>query len=131
MAKLFNSGKLAGCVVSHELLRKIEKYAAGADKGKQFCQELAAKQLAVFKGLGFAAGYIGGIHKAEASARSSNWPRATARRLAGFLKEIRSRSPTSSSSSSTIVYRHERRRSGSIREYLASLKPPPKSKEAT
>jgi methylenetetrahydrofolate reductase (NADPH) len=26
---------------------------------------LAAKQLAVFKGLGFAAGYVGGIHKAE------------------------------------------------------------------
>ena len=65
VAKLFNSGKLAGCVVSGELLRKIEKYAAGPDKGKQFCQELAAKQLAVFKGLGFAAGYIGGIHKAD------------------------------------------------------------------
>ena len=65
VAKLFNSGKLAGCVVSDELLRKIEKYAAGPDKGKKFCQELAAKQLAVFKGLGFAAGYLGGIHKAD------------------------------------------------------------------
>ena len=65
VAKLFNSGKLAGCVVSDELLRKVEKYAAGPDKGKQFCQELAAKQLAVFKGLGFAAGYMGGIHKAD------------------------------------------------------------------
>ena len=65
VAKLFNSGKLAGCVVSNELLRKIETYAAGPDKGKKFCQELAAKQLAVFKGLGFAAGYFGGIHKAD------------------------------------------------------------------
>ena len=65
VAKLFNSGKLAGCVVSDELLQTIEKYAAGPDKGKQFCQELAAKQLAVFKGLGFAAGYLGGIHKAD------------------------------------------------------------------
>ena len=65
MAKLFNSGKLAGCVVSDELLETIEKYAAGPDKGKKFCQELAAKQLAVFKGLGFAAGYLGGIHKAD------------------------------------------------------------------
>ena len=65
VAKLFNSGKLAGCVVSNELLRKIETYAAGPDKGKKFCQELAAKQLAVFKGLGFAAGYLGGIHKAD------------------------------------------------------------------
>ena len=65
VAKLFNSGKLAGCVVSDKLLETIEKYAAGPDKGKKFCQELAAKQLAVFKGLGFAAGYLGGIHKAD------------------------------------------------------------------
>ena len=65
VAKLFNSGKLAGCVVSDGLLETIEKYAAGPDKGKRFCQELAAKQLAVFKGLGFAAGYLGGIHKAD------------------------------------------------------------------
>jgi methylenetetrahydrofolate reductase (NADPH) len=65
VAKLFNSGKLAGCVVSDKLLETIEKYAAGPDKGKKFCQEFAAKQLAVFKGLGFAAGYLGGIHKAD------------------------------------------------------------------
>ena len=65
VAKLFHSGKLAGCVVSDKLLATIEKYAAGPDKGKKFCQELAAKQLAVFKGLGFAAGYLGGIHKAD------------------------------------------------------------------
>ena len=64
VAKLFNSGKLAGCVVSDELLEQCEKYAAGPDKGKKFFRELAAKQLAVFKGLGFAAGYLGGIHKA-------------------------------------------------------------------
>ena len=66
MARLFNSGKLAGCVVSDELLATwCEKYAAGADKGKKFFHELAAKQLAVFKGLGFAAGYLGGISKPE------------------------------------------------------------------
>jgi methylenetetrahydrofolate reductase (NADPH) len=65
VAKLFNSGKLAGCVVSNALLDRVEKYAAGPDKGKQFFYELAAKQLAVFKGLKFAAGYLGGIHKAE------------------------------------------------------------------
>lgn len=69
VARLFNSGKLAGCVVSDELLSLCEKYAAGADKGKQFFLELAAKQLAVFKGLGFAAGYLGGIAKAEVFAQ--------------------------------------------------------------
>ncbi|MBN2024025.1 MAG: methylenetetrahydrofolate reductase C-terminal domain-containing protein [Pirellulales bacterium] len=65
VAKLFHGGKLAGCVVSDELLEKCEKYAAGPDKGRAFFQELAAKQLAVFKGLGFAAGYLGGINTPE------------------------------------------------------------------
>ncbi|MDR3181628.1 MAG: methylenetetrahydrofolate reductase C-terminal domain-containing protein [Planctomycetaceae bacterium] len=64
-AKMFNSGRLAGCVVSGSLLAEIEKYAAGADKGKTFFQELAAKQLAVFQGLGFSAGYLGGVAKPE------------------------------------------------------------------
>ncbi|HEY4759804.1 MAG TPA: methylenetetrahydrofolate reductase C-terminal domain-containing protein [Thermoguttaceae bacterium] len=65
VAKLFHSGKLAGCVVTDKLLETVEKYAAGPDKGKKFFLELAAKQLAVFKGLGFTAGYIGGMAKAE------------------------------------------------------------------
>ena len=65
VAKLFNSGRLAGCVVSDELLDQANKYAAGEDKGRKFFRELAAKQLAVFKGLGFAAGYLGGMSKPE------------------------------------------------------------------
>jgi methylenetetrahydrofolate reductase (NADPH) len=65
VARVFNSGKLAGCVVTDELLNVVDRYSAGADKGKKFFLELAAKQLAVFKGLGFAAGYLGGITKPE------------------------------------------------------------------
>ena len=65
VARLFNSGKLAGCVVSDQLVEVADKYAAGPDKGQKFFRELAAKQLAVFKGLGFAAGYLGGIAKAD------------------------------------------------------------------
>ena len=65
VARLFNSGRLAGCVVSDELLADAEKYGAGPDKGRSFFRQLAAKQLAVFKGLGFAAGYLGGIAKAD------------------------------------------------------------------
>ncbi|MDR1492631.1 MAG: methylenetetrahydrofolate reductase C-terminal domain-containing protein [Planctomycetaceae bacterium] len=64
-AKIFNSGKLAGCVVTDKFFAEIEKYAAGADKGKQYFRELAAKQLAVFRGLGFAAGYLGGLAAPE------------------------------------------------------------------
>ena len=62
---LFHKGKLAGCVVADSFMKQIEKYATGADKGKQFFKELAAKQIAVFKGLGFAAAHIGGLDKPE------------------------------------------------------------------
>ena len=65
VAKLFHSGKLAGCVVSDKLLADIEKCASGEDKGKKFFQEFAAKQLAVFRGLGFKGGYLGGLGKPE------------------------------------------------------------------
>ncbi|NLE39849.1 MAG: methylenetetrahydrofolate reductase, partial [Pirellulaceae bacterium] len=65
VAKLFHSGKLAGCVVSDELLETCQKQAASPDKGQKFFHEFAAKQLAVFKGLGFTAGYLGGMAKAE------------------------------------------------------------------
>jgi methylenetetrahydrofolate reductase (NADPH) len=130
VAKLFNSGKLAGCVVTSELLRKIETYAAGPDKGKKFCQELAAKQLAVFKGLGFAAGYIGGIHKADGfgpiidlaeSYAPNDWK--------DFLKEIQYSQPDE-----FFLFEHDKHtgmsESSSINKaYLASLKQRPKSKE--
>ena len=69
VARLFNQNKIPGCVVSDTLYAQVEKYAAGPDKGLAFFTELAAKQLAVFKGLGFAAGYLGGVHKAESFAR--------------------------------------------------------------
>lgn len=65
VARMFNQNKIPGCVVSDELYAQIEKYAAGPDKGRAFFAEFAAKQLAVFKGMGFAAGYLGGVHKAE------------------------------------------------------------------
>jgi methylenetetrahydrofolate reductase (NADPH) len=130
VAKLFNSGKLAGCVVSDKLLETIEKYAAGPDKGKKFCQELAAKQLAVFKGLGFAAGYLGGIHKADGfgpiielaeSYGPDDWRE--------FIKEIQFSQP-----GEFFFFEHDPTTvlsdAGRInRAYLESLKHPAKSKE--
>ena len=69
VAGLFNKNKIPGCVVSDALYALAEKYAAGQDKGRAFFTELAAKQLAVFKGMGFAAGYLGGVHTAEGFAK--------------------------------------------------------------
>jgi methylenetetrahydrofolate reductase (NADPH) len=65
VADLFNRKQIPGCVVSDKLMALAAKQAAGPDKGRGFFLELAAKQLAVFNGLGFAAGYLGGITKAE------------------------------------------------------------------
>ena len=132
VAKLFHSGKLAGCVVSDALLETVEKAAAGPDKGKKFFRELAAKQLAVFKGLGFAAAYLGGITKAETfgeiidlaeSFGADDWR--------GFLTEIRYSQPDE-----FFLFEHDPQTGMSAPdrinpEYLRSLKHPPKSKHVT
>ncbi len=65
-ARLFHENRMPGCVVTDELCGLIERYSAGPDKGRAFFIELAARQLAVFKGMGFAAGYLGGVHEPEA-----------------------------------------------------------------
>ena len=60
VARLFNANAIPGCVVSDELLALIEKAAAGPDKGKGFLLELAAKQVAIARGMGFRGAYLAG-----------------------------------------------------------------------
>ena len=60
VARLFNANAIPGCVVSNDLLAIIEKAAAGPDKGKGFFLELAAKQVAIARGLGFRGAYVAG-----------------------------------------------------------------------
>lgn len=62
VAKVFNAQRIPGVVVSEELLAICEKQRASADKGKQFFLELAAKQVAIYRGLGYRGAYIGGVH---------------------------------------------------------------------
>ncbi|MCR4414314.1 MAG: methylenetetrahydrofolate reductase C-terminal domain-containing protein [Thermoguttaceae bacterium] len=132
VATLFHSGKLAGCVVSDSLLDEVNKQAAGPDKGKKFFRELAAKQLAVFKGLGFAAGYLGGISKAETFFEiidlaeqygENDWK--------DFIKEIRYSNP-----GEFFLFEHDPETALSApdrinRQYLESLKKPEKSRHVT
>jgi methylenetetrahydrofolate reductase (NADPH) len=61
-ARLFASGRIAGVVVTPELLDLCEKQGGSPDGGKAFFHELAAKQVAIFRGLGFRGAYLGGIH---------------------------------------------------------------------
>jgi len=59
-ARTFNAGRIPGVVVTDELLALCERYGASPDKGRSFFLELAAKQVAVSRGLGFRGAYLGG-----------------------------------------------------------------------
>jgi methylenetetrahydrofolate reductase (NADPH) len=62
VARLFHETKIPGVILTDEFNALCEKQAASPDKGKRFFHELAAKQLAIYRGLGYRAGYLGGVH---------------------------------------------------------------------
>ena len=132
VARMFHSGKLAGCVVSDALLAEAERQAESPDKGKAFFEELAAKQLAVFEGLGFAAGYLGGVADVETVGRILDRVRSFAPDdWRQFLKEIQYSQPDE-----FFLFEHDAETGMSDpsrvnREYLASLRRPPRSREVT
>lgn len=64
VARAFNAGKVAGCVVTDELLAVAEREAKASDKGRAFFLELAAKQAIVARGLGFRGVYLSGHRNA-------------------------------------------------------------------
>jgi methylenetetrahydrofolate reductase (NADPH) len=59
-ARAFHAGKIPGVVVTDELLALAERHGASPDKGRAFFVELAAKHVAVARGLGFDGVYLGG-----------------------------------------------------------------------
>jgi methylenetetrahydrofolate reductase (NADPH) len=59
-ARAFRRGKIPGVVVTDELLALAERQGASPDKGRAFFIELAAKHVAVARGLGFDGVYLGG-----------------------------------------------------------------------
>jgi methylenetetrahydrofolate reductase (NADPH) len=59
-ARAFRQGRIPGIVVTDELLELVERQAASPDKGRSFFVELAAKHVAVARGLGFDGVYLGG-----------------------------------------------------------------------
>jgi methylenetetrahydrofolate reductase (NADPH) len=64
-ARAFHAGRIPGVVVSEELLALVERHGAGKDKGRSYFVDLAAKQTAVARGLGFNGVYLGGHAPAE------------------------------------------------------------------
>jgi len=65
VARLFHDNKIPGVTVTDGLLSICDEQAQSADRGKTFFLELAAKQVAVFKGLGYRGAYLGGVHRYE------------------------------------------------------------------
>jgi len=59
-ARAFNQGKIPGVIVTDELLALAEREGASPDKGRAFFVDLAAKHVAVARGLGFDGAYLGG-----------------------------------------------------------------------
>ncbi|MDE3133719.1 MAG: methylenetetrahydrofolate reductase C-terminal domain-containing protein [Acidobacteriota bacterium] len=86
VARVFHAGRIPGCVVTDELLAQAEKYGGGEDKGREFFVDLASKQVAVARGLGYQGVYIGGHMPIatydeildRAAAIGEQWPRVAA-----------------------------------------------------
>jgi len=69
VAAIFHEGRIPGVVVSKELLELCARHAKGPDKGAAFFAEFAAKQIAIYRGLGFRGAYLGGVHNFAAIER--------------------------------------------------------------
>jgi methylenetetrahydrofolate reductase (NADPH) len=80
--QFFRRQAIPGVVISDALFEECQRRSSGPDHGEAFFRELAAKQLAVFRGLRFAGGYLGGVHsideldailKLESSFAADDW----------------------------------------------------------
>jgi methylenetetrahydrofolate reductase (NADPH) len=60
VARAFHAGRIPGCFVSDELLAIVEREAGSPDRGRAFFLELAAKQVAIARGLGYRGIYLSG-----------------------------------------------------------------------
>lgn len=59
-ARFFHKGNIPGVEVTDELMAVVEERAKADDKGKAFFIELAARQCAIARGLGYRGAYLGG-----------------------------------------------------------------------
>ncbi len=60
-ARMFHARRVPGVALSDRLAALCERHAGGPDQGKGFFLEFAAKQMAVFRGLGYRGAYLSGV----------------------------------------------------------------------
>jgi methylenetetrahydrofolate reductase (NADPH) len=65
VARIFHAGEIPGIEIPDALLEVAEREGASPDKGKSFFLELAARQVAIARGLGYAGAYLGGTSRAQ------------------------------------------------------------------
>ena len=65
VVRFFRKQSIPGVVIGDKLFEECERQSNSPDRGESYFKELAAKQLAIFKGLGFRGGYLGGVHRIE------------------------------------------------------------------
>ncbi|HNC23254.1 MAG TPA: methylenetetrahydrofolate reductase C-terminal domain-containing protein [Opitutaceae bacterium] len=63
VARLFHARRIPGIMISDELAALCERQASSPDRGREFFLELAARQVAIFRGLGYRGAYLGGVHR--------------------------------------------------------------------
>ncbi len=66
VAQIFHEGRIPGVVVTPALLEICREQSRSADGGRSFFLEFAARQIAVYRGLGFRGVYLGGVHSFRA-----------------------------------------------------------------
>ena len=64
-ARIFHAGDVPGIAISEALAARAEREAASPDKGKAFFLDLAARQVAIARGLGYGGAYLGGTSRAQ------------------------------------------------------------------
>jgi len=69
VAQLFHDGRIPGVVLTPPLLELCRRHAASPDGGKGFFLEFAARQIAIYRGLGYRGAYLGGVHQFAALER--------------------------------------------------------------
>ncbi|MFP5229573.1 MAG: methylenetetrahydrofolate reductase C-terminal domain-containing protein [Acidobacteriota bacterium] len=66
VAEIFHAGRIPGVVLTEPLAEICRRQGSSPDRGKSFFQEFAAKQIAIYRGLGFRGAYLGGVHELSA-----------------------------------------------------------------
>lgn len=89
VSRMMNENQLPGCVVPDNLLALVKEWAKEPDKGKSKCLQFAAKQVAVFRGLGYRGAHIGGFGLTFADVtKVMNESEAIADQWQSFLPEM-------------------------------------------